>query len=592
MATISADFVIPPGPVEGAIALALVVDMGSVMGQALAACRQTLPGADECMALCSVDPGTTSIVSGPLAGRDVAALYPAEHEPPHRLPALVDMASAQVVSNDAVDIARRLAPQAFPDDVDEDHRALIARLRHQLIDGVVSLGHIADQAEYQSAWRDYEIAVDGFEQLLAGQRFLLGTEVCFADYLFFGFAVRIDPVYYELYKANAYLLAQLPNVHAYACDLYETPELFSTTDFEAIKRRHYLHEPLLNVKRVVPRGGIPALHSPQFRAREFAASAAVDGGTEEDQGKARIAGEWVRPQSRHRKWISADGSTEYPAEPGRYHVYAPYNCPWSHRALLARAVKGLEQVVGATVVYFRRDPQRGWQLNPAIPGCTDDPVYGLRYVVELYERVGSEEKSVPVLWDTKTHSLVSNESAEILRMFNQAFGDLAGRADLDLYPAALRDEIDQLNDLVYQRINNGAYKAGFTSSQLAYERAFDRYFAALDWLEALLGKREWLAGSEQLTEADLRLFPTVFRHDAVYFTRFKLNARRIADYPKLSAWLRRMLDVPGVAAACNQDHARNGYFGRTGNEIVPLGPEPLTLSRADYPERVWLNLSD
>ena len=191
-------------------------------------------------------------------------------------------------------------------------------------------------------------------------------------------------------------------------------------------------------------------------------------------------------------------------------------------------------------------------------------------------------------WDTKAQAIVSNESADILRMFDGAFGDLATR-DLVLVPPAHRAAIDRLNALVYQRINNGAYKAGFAKSQHAYARAFDRYFAMLDYLEATLAKQPWLVPSDAPTEADLRLFPTVYRHDPIYFTRFRLNLRRIADYPRLSDWLARMMQVPGVAEASNLDPARTGYFGRTGNGIVPYGPVPLTLSPADFSEAVWLN---
>jgi putative glutathione S-transferase len=256
--------------------------------------------------------------------------------------------------------------------------------------------------------------------------------------------------------------------------------------------------------------------------------------------------------------------------------------------LLARSVKGLDDVVGASVVYFRRDPDNGWQFNPAIPGCTPDLAEASRFVVDRYRDSGSDERSVPVLWDTKSKSIVNNESAEILRMFNGAFGDLA-RRDIDLYPEGFRTEIDRLNAAVYQRINNGAYKAGFASSQRAYERAFDRYFRAFRWIDGLLGERDWLAGTVQMSEADLRLFPTIFRHDEVYYSRFKLNAARLDAYPNLERWLDAIMGVPGVAEASSLDHARNGYFGRTGNEIVPAGPSPLGLSRKDFSDDVWLN---
>lgn len=445
-----------------------------------------------------------------------------------------------------------------------------------------------------NAFTAFVARLEALEAELEGQRFLLGDEpqqLCFADLLLFAFLVRLDPVYYGLYKASAHLLRDLPALHGYARDLYELPELASTTDFDAIKAHHYSSHPVLNPRGLVPRGGVPELDAPHFRDERFARTRDPARAVGEDSTKRRAAGEWVRGQSRHRRWISDDGSTELPAEAGRYHLYAPYNCPWSHRALLARSVKGLESVVGATVVYFRRDPDHGWQLNPRVPGCTEDPLYDITYVRELYERVGSEEKSVPVLWDAKTETIVNNESAEILRMFNSGFGALAERADLDLYPEAHRQTIDRLNSLVYQRVNNGAYKAGFARSQFAYERAYARYFAALDWLEARLLERDWLAGSERPTEADLRLLPTLARHDEVYLTRFKLDRCRVSDMPRLAAWLERMQAWPGVSEASCLDHARNGYFGRSGNEIVPAGPSPLALSPADFPREVWQNIA-
>ena len=257
-------------------------------------------------------------------------------------------------------------------------------------------------------------------------------------------------------------------------------------------------------------------------------------------------------------------------------------------ALLGRAVKGLDAAVGASIVYFRRDPERGWQFNPAIPGCTEDRVHGRTYVAEYYEAEGSEERSVPFLYDTLTERIVNNESADILRMFDDAFGPLATRG-VSLYPEAHRAEIDRLNEEIYQRINNGAYKAGFARTQAAYARAFERYFAGLAWIESRLRDRPWLVDTDHPTEADLRLFPTIFRHDAVYYARFRLDAARVRDYPRLADWLRRMLDWPGVADASDLDHARNGYFGRTGNEIVPAGPVPLALSPKDFSRDTWLN---
>lgn len=520
-------------------------------------------------------------VDGPLRGTRWRELSESTGGAP--LPLLLDAEGSRVLCDDPLAIAEALAPGLFGG----GGRARAEELREALIDPVYRLGRISDQADYEAAHGELAEIVASLDAELAKTRFLGGSEPSVADILLYTFSVRLDPVFYELYKATVGLLADFEALEAHARDLYERPAFYETTDFDLIKEHHYLVEPVTNPKKLIPAGGIPDLDAPHFRADQFA-QRNNDEAVEEAQDKQRASGEWVRPHSEERRWIRADGEGAYPAEAGRYHLYAPYNCPWSHRTLLGRAVLGLEEVVGASIVYFRRDPERGWQFNPAIPGCTADLANGEDYVVALYESVGSEERSVPLLWDTQTDTIVSNESTDILRIFATEFGALAAR-DLDLYPSEHRAEIDRINAAVYQRINNGAYKAGFSGSQLAYERAFARYFRALDWLEDLLGERRWLAGSARPTEADLRLFPTVFRHDAVYYARFKLNLRRIADYPRLADWLDRMMQVPGVAAASNLDHARNGYFGRTGNEIVPAGPVPLGLSPRDFSRAVWLN---
>jgi putative glutathione S-transferase len=527
------------------------------------------------------------------AGPTAAASRAAEVMPRSALPADVILPAllegeANVVCDDPFALAEALCPDLFrPGRSDPAQRQAI---HAELLDAAHRLAHPESQAAYEAAHADLAGAVHRVDQRLSRTRYLSGPAVAFEDVLLFTFAVRLDAVYFGLFKATVGLLADFPNLEAHARDLFEHPAFWDTTDFEAIKAQHYLTEPELHPKRIVPIGGVPDLDAPHDRrerfeaAREDEAGAGPDAAAEEDPTKDRGRGEWVRPRSELRSWIRPGGP--FPPEAGRYHLYAPYNCPWSHRALLGRAVKGLDQVIDASIVYFRRDPNRGWQFNPAIPGCTEDRVHGYRYVTELYESVGSRERSVPVLWDTRTEQVVSNESADILRMLGEAFGALAART-IDLYPAQHRAEIDRINAVVYQRINNGAYKAGFARSQAAYERAAARYFRALDWVEDRLRGVDWLAGSAEATEADLRLFPTVFRHDAVYYARFGLNRKRIRDYPRLRQWLDRMLAVPGVREASDLDHARNGYFGRTGNGIVPAGPVPLGLSPKDFSPAAW-----
>lgn len=551
-----------------------------------AAVAHALSGDADKPPLACHDPEGGRFLDGPLAGRSYGESADAAHGAP--LPVLLERDSLQLVCDDPVALCRALAPEL----VSEEGASRLLEVREGLVDAVYRLGRITDQADYEAAHVELAEQMRRWDDVLGRQRFLGGDDFDLADVLLFTFSIRLDPVYYELFKATVGLLEDFPALEGHARDLFERAAFYETTDFEAIKQAHYRKEPVLNPKGIVPVRGRPDLDAPHFRAEIFEQRDAAEA-VEEDQEAARVEGEWVRPQSEERHWIvPADEAqrdeARYPAEAARYHLYAPYNCPWSHRALLGRAVKGLEAVVGASIVYFRRDPDHGWQFNPAVPGCTEDRANGVDYIEELYASVGSDERSVPVLWDTETDTIVSNESADILRMFATAFEDLAERG-IDLYPVGHRDEIDRINAAVYQRINNGAYKAGFADGQAAHERAFRRYFRALDWLDELLGEREWLAGTEAPTEADVRLFPTVFRHDAVYFARFKLNERRIADCPCLQDWLERMLEVPGVREASNLDHARNGYFGRTGNEIVPAGPALLGLSPKDFSRPVWLN---
>ncbi|MEM1022976.1 MAG: glutathione S-transferase C-terminal domain-containing protein [Myxococcota bacterium] len=459
----------------------------------------------------------------------------------------------------------------------------LAQVETELLEPLESLVGLHDQGAYEAAHARLADSFRTWDARLAEQRYVDGETWGLADVLLFVILVRLDPVYYELHKATVGLLRDFDHLWAFARDLYEEPAFADTTDFNTMKFVAQRGRPMLNPQGLVPRGGIPDLDAPHERHFRFALVDVRSGGAEEAPRGQRTRGEWVRPASKLRSWL---GSDEFPAVPGRYHLYAPYNCPWSHRALLGRAVKGLQDLVGASIVYFRRDPEQGWQFNPKIPGCTPDLEGQRTFVRELYEEVGSAERSVPVLWDTVSRRIVSNESADILRMFNSAFGKEAKR-QLELVPPEKEAEINRLNELVYQRLSNGAYKAGFAKSQAAYERAYARYFSMIDWLEERLRTRSWLADTEQPSEADLRLFPTIVRHDTIYYSRFRLNRSRIREQRALSGWLNRMMGLPGVSEASNLDHARNGYFGRTGNQIVPAGPVPLELSPKDYGPEVW-----
>jgi glutathionyl-hydroquinone reductase len=286
-------------------------------------------------------------------------------------------------------------------------------------------------------------------------------------------------------------------------------------------------------------------------------------------------GEFRRQDSRFRNWLTADGAAGpsgapgFRAEKGRYHLYVSLACPWAHRTLIFRQLKQLEDYIDVTVV----EPimlENGWEM--------DDPLYKLDFLYQLYLKAdpGYEGRvTVPVLWDKHTETIVSNESSEIIRMFNSAFNHLTGNTD-DYYPETLQQSIHELNERIYNDINNGVYRAGFATTQAAYEEAFDQLFSALDWVEDILSRQRYLAG-EQLTEADWRLFTTLIRFDAVYFGHFKTNRQTLATFPAIDAYLRELYRVPGVAGTVDFDHIKTHYYAshRTINPsgIVPVGPK-------------------
>jgi putative glutathione S-transferase len=292
-------------------------------------------------------------------------------------------------------------------------------------------------------------------------------------------------------------------------------------------------------------------------------------------------GAFQREQAQRRNWLTTDGKPGptgvggFAAEAGRYHLYVSLACPWAHRTLILRKLKGLESLIDVSVVSWLM-LENGWTFDRNL-GSTGDKLDHFNFMHQRYTADTADytgRVTVPVLWDKQQNRIVNNESAEIIRMFNGAFDDLTGN-DLDFYPAPLRGEIDALNERIYPAVNNGVYRAGFATAQKAYEEAFDGLFEELDRLEQLLGANRYLAG-EYLTEADIRLFTTLIRFDAVYYGHFKCNLRRIADYPNLSNWLREIYQWPGIAETVNFEHIKNHYYGshKTINPtgIVPKGP--------------------
>ncbi len=299
-------------------------------------------------------------------------------------------------------------------------------------------------------------------------------------------------------------------------------------------------------------------------------------------------GDFVRQKSAFREAVSADGSSGFPAEPGRYHLYVSYACPWASRAIIVRMLKGLEDVISMTVVDPERD-EKGWRLHEDEP----DPINGFDFLAEAYELTHpgfGDRVTVPLLWDTNENRAVSNESSEIIRMLNSEFNAWAECPSLDLCPEDLREEIDEINSRVYGSINNGVYRCGFAGTQAAYDEAFADLFSALDWADDLLDRKRYLTG-DRITEADWRLFVTLVRFDTAYVGHFKCNLRRIADYRNLSGYLRDLYQQPGISETVKIDHIKRHYY-RTHpainpTRIVPAGPE---LDFDSPPERQHLSL--
>lgn len=295
---------------------------------------------------------------------------------------------------------------------------------------------------------------------------------------------------------------------------------------------------------------------------------------------SETGGRFVRTESQFRNWITADGSAGetgeagFEAESGRYHLYVSYACPWAHRTLIFRALKGLQSHISVSAVHPLM-LTNGWEFGQ---DELRDPLFGSDYLYQVYTRNQSDYSgrvTVPVLWDKKREVIVNNESAEIIRMLNTAFNDITGNHD-DYYPSELTQDINQINELVYDKVNNGVYKCGFATTQEAYEEAFHELFATLDQLEQRLAGQRYLVGNRQ-TEADWRLFTTLLRFDPVYVGHFKTNLKRIADYPNLDNYLRDLYQVPGVAETVHMDHIKQHYYGSHGTinptGVVPVGPE-------------------
>jgi putative glutathione S-transferase len=293
-------------------------------------------------------------------------------------------------------------------------------------------------------------------------------------------------------------------------------------------------------------------------------------------------GRFKRDISRFRNWVTADGragptgASGFEARPDRYHLYVSYACPWAHRTLIFRKLKGLEDMIPLSVVHWYM-VENGWTFSDG-DGVIPDPIHGADYMYQVYQAADASytgRVTVPVLWDKEKQTIVSNESADIIRMFNSAFDEI-GATEGDYYPEPLHEEIDEINARVYSTVNNGVYKAGFATSQEAYEEAVEPLFESLEWLDGRLSTQRYLLG-DRITEADWRLFTTLLRFDPVYVGHFKCNRRRIVDFDNLWPYVRDLYQVPGVADTVHMDHIKSHYYGShdtiNPTRIVPVGPD-------------------
>jgi len=295
----------------------------------------------------------------------------------------------------------------------------------------------------------------------------------------------------------------------------------------------------------------------------------------------KTGGAFKRTDAQFRNWVTSDGSPGptgeggFKAEPGRYHLYVSYACPWAHRTLILRKLKKLDAMISVSVVDWYM-AENGWEFSER-DGAIADPIHNAKRMHEVYTAADpkfSGRVTVPVLWDKQTNTIVSNESSEIIRMFNSAFDGL-GAASGDYYPQALREEIDEVNERIYHTFNNGVYKCGFATKPEPYEKAFNELFDTLDVMEERLSKQRYLVG-DQLTEADIRFFVTLVRFDPVYVGHFKCNRNRIEDFPNLSNYTRDIFQIPGIKDTVNLHHIKNHYYQShetiNPHRIVPLGP--------------------
>lgn len=516
-------------------------------------------------------------------------------------PVLIDTTTGKIVLNESHEIVRFLArgTELYEDGLASKIDGLCEEI-YKLNNGVYRAGMTQSQSAYEEAVDGVFDCLDFLESKLELRRYLCSDDhPTLADVHALSSLLRFDDVYFALFKCCRRRLKSYRNLSEYCCDLMQDERfgLAECLDIEQIKQHYWTNFVSANPGGLVPKSVavISFLTDSQNRSERFRREREIeeqDGGiggvasVPSDAAARKAKGEFVRGQSSFRDFV---GTAEHPAEEGRYVLVVANNCPWCHRVLLARGILGLEDVIGVDTVFYRRHTEKGWQFLPDDDDLRDyelaqkesllsvvaekDRTFGKQFVPEIYAEFGSQERSVPLLIDTKKRCIVNNESADIVRMLGTAFK--GSQNEVDLYPEGRRGEIERLNSDIYKYCNNGAYRAGFTSSQESYEEAHDTYFTCIEGLNDTLARSRFLTGNDSPTEADIRLFPTIVRHDPVYFVRMKLSKFMIRDLPHLHRWLRDMLSIDGVKRSTLLSHSRYGYFGRSGNNLVPSARDDI-----------------
>ncbi|KAG0449355.1 hypothetical protein HPP92_027395 [Vanilla planifolia] len=562
-------------------------DIDDFIGWVFPASSTEEPGADP-------DP-----FNGARSIREIYELASLNYSGKYTVPVLWDKQLKTIVNNESSEIIRmlntefnemaenadlNLYPSHLQVVIDEVNKWVFDKINV----GVYKCGFARKQEPYDEAVVQLYEALDKCEEILSKQRYICGNSLTEADIRLFVTLIRFDEVYAVHFKCNKKLIREYPNLFNYTKDVYQIPGISNTVNMEHIKKSYYGSHSTIN-----PYGDSSSRLQPSsISARCFSlAKPTVSIMSRSALEELSATGAFIRTPSSFRNFISKDRASHFPAESGRYHLYVSYACPWASRCLVYLKLKGLDKAISYTAVKAKwertkeTDEHFGW----VFPGsCTEeagaepDTLNGSQSIRQLYELASSNysgKYTVPVLWDKKLKTIVNNESAEIIRMFNTEFNEIAENSDLDLYPPHLQSLIDEVNEWVYDSINNGVYKCGFAKKQGPYDEAVVKLYEALDKCEEILSKQRYICGN-YLTEADIRLFVTLIRFDEVYTVHFKCNKKLLREYPNLFNYTKDIYQIPGISSTVNMNHIKKHYYG-SHPTINPSGVIPIG-SNTDY----------